>query len=106
MARLPDKLAKWGLETLTQFNIGRSHNAALFGLLSKADVTSFIETTLLMAPSLENTVEFREACAAAEDENLRMMHVIATLPAGLMSHLAVADAPDVWFDHYTKHAAS
>lgn len=98
LSRYPDRLAQWDVDTLTRFIVQKSLAAQSLGMLSKADVLAFVETILLIAPSLEDTKEFKAALAQAPNANLRMLHATVHLPPGFMAHLTVPNAPEIWLE--------
>lgn len=98
LARQPERLAGWTEDELTAFVFHKTRDAEAFGLRSKADASAFVETLLLIAPSLDLTREFREAVASAPDSKQRMVHAISMLPPGFFAQLAVSDAPARWLD--------
>lgn len=99
--RFPGKLANWDGDSLTLFVSGRSVVAQSFGLVSRADVYAFVETTLLLAPAFENTRQFRDLAAAAPDRNAIMIYVMHALPPGFISELTRADASSLWFARFS-----
>jgi hypothetical protein len=96
LLRQRDRLAGWSDHELRFLIVSKSRDAERYGLFSRQDVQSFIETILFIAPALELTTQFREAVRAAPDRNQCMLHVWASLPPGFLSHLAVSNAPDLW----------
>lgn len=97
--RQPDRLSLWSGEQLSDFIFRKSYDAEQFGLVSRADVQCFIETILLISPSLELAREFREITASAPNPNARMLHFLSTSDPGVLSHLTVSDAPETWHKH-------
>lgn len=100
--RFEDRLADWDLASLTQFMVLRSKTAEALGLVSKSDVYAFAETTLLLAPSLENTRQFRDAVVGAPDTNTRMLHPLRTLEPGFWAQITRPDAPSAWLDVFRQ----
>lgn len=99
MDRFGHRLDGWDHALLNQFVRDRSIYAERLGITSRADVCAFVETVLLLAPSLENAKEFQAAISEAPNADLRMLHAIKVLPPGYLARLTVADAPGIWLNH-------